>query len=51
MVIDINGKADCDEEAVSVGRKKCCPFFTLVNNGVTSEERMVFPGSKVTYNV
>lgn len=44
-------KADSDEESVSVGRKKSCPLFTLVNNGVKSEEKMVIPGNKVICNV
>ena len=27
-------KADCDEESVTIGRKKACPLLTLVNDGV-----------------
>lgn len=31
-------------------RKKSCPLFTLVNDGVKTEARVALPGNKIIYN-
>lgn len=37
-------------KSLESSREKSCPLFTLVNDGVKTEERVALPGNKIIYN-